>query len=129
MEVKTHRRANPNLLGRLISVRDDAEAVVELEADGEMAVDEKGLIHGGFTFGLADYAAMLAVNHPYVVLASSKVRFLAPVRVGDLMRCRAVVVKREGRRREVAVEVHVGTEKVLTGTMTCYSLDDHVLGR
>lgn len=129
MEVKTHRRADPFLLGRPISIKDDAEAVVELEADEKMAVDEKGLIHGGFTFGLADYAAMLAVNHPYVVLASSQVRFLAPVRVGDLMRCRAEVVERMGRRRVVEVSVSVGDVEVLTGTMTCYTLDDHVLER
>lgn len=129
MKVRTHRAANPRLLGRPITVRDDAESVVELEASGDMAVDGLGLIHGGFTFGLADYAAMLAVNHPYVVLGSSQVRFLAPVRVGDVMRCRAEVVKREGRRREVAVEVSVGEERVLTGTMTCYVLDRHVLER
>ena len=129
MGVKTHRRAKAPLLGRPILVRDDAEAVVELKAVEEMAVDDRGLIHGGFTFGLADYAAMLAVNHPYVVLGSSQVRFLAPVRVGDVMRARAEVVEREGRRREVSVEVQVGAVRVLTGTMTCYVLDGHVLDR
>lgn len=92
-------------------VRDDAEAVVELKAGEEMAVDRRGLIHGGFTFGLADYAAMLAMNHPYVVLGSSQVRFLAPVRIGDVMRGRAEVVKREGRRREVAVEAPWGRRR------------------
>jgi hypothetical protein len=35
-------------------------AEVVLTATEEMVVDEKGLIHRGFTF---DYAAMLAVNH------------------------------------------------------------------
>ena len=45
------------------------------------------------------------------------------------MRVRAEGVKRVGRRREVAVEVYVGSEKVLTGTMTCYALEGHVLDR
>lgn len=129
MEIKTHSRADPHLLGRPILVRDDVEAVVELETSEEMAVDDRGLIHGGFTFGLADYAAMLAVNHPYVVLVSSQVRFLAPVKLGDVMRARAEVVSREERRREVSVEVSVGQEKVLTGTMTCYVLEVHVFRR
>lgn len=129
MEVKTHRNSNPHLLGQPIVVVDDTKAVVELEAIEEMAVDERGLIHGGFTFGLADYAAMLAVNHPYVVLGASQARFHAPVKVGDVMRCRAEVVSRQGRRREVAVEVSVGEEKVLKGAMTCYVLDRHVLER
>src|SRR3990170_3485018 len=78
MEVKTHKLANSSLLGKPVEVV-DGEAIVELRATDDMAVDEKGLIHGGFTFGLADYAAMLAVNHPNVVLGASDVRFLSPV--------------------------------------------------
>lgn len=64
MEIRTHKRADPDLIGRPISQRDDYEAIVELEASSEMAVDEKDLIHGGFTFRLADNATMLTVNHP-----------------------------------------------------------------
>ena len=103
--------------------------MVELTADEKMAVDEMGLIHGGFTFGVADYASMLAINHPYVVLGSSQVRFLAPVKVGDRMIARANVVKRDGNCREVVVDVLVNEKRVLTGTMTCYILNEHVLKR
>jgi uncharacterized protein (TIGR00369 family) len=127
LEIKTHMRADSSLVGRAVLINDDVEAVVELTADKKMAVDEMGLIHGGFTFGLADYAAMLAVNHPYVVLGSSEVRFLAPVKVGDVMTARARVVNREGRQREVSVDVFVGEKKVLTGTMICYILREPVL--
>ena len=127
MKVKTHEKVNPRLVGRPISIKDDEEAVVELKADWDMAVDERGLIHGGFTFGLADYAAMLAVNHPNVVLGASRVRFLAPVRSNDVMVARALVVKREGKRRDVEVNVSVGDKEVLTGNMTCYILSKHVL--
>lgn len=48
-----------------------------------MKVDSHGLIHGGFLFGAADYASMLAVNDPNVVLASAEVRFLRPLKSGD----------------------------------------------
>jgi len=129
MNVKTHTAADRDLVGTPLTVKDDNEAVAELTAVEEMAVDSRGLIHGGFTFGLADYAAMLAVNHPNVVLGSAQVRFLAPVKVGDKMVARARVVEREGRRREAEVEVSVGDVKVLTGTMTCYMLEGHVLDR
>lgn len=129
MEIKTHTRADASLVGRPIKIDDDVEAVVELTADEKMAVDEMGLIHGGFTFGVADYASMLAINHPYVVLGSSQVRFLAPVKVGDRMIARANVVKRDGNCREVVVDVLVNEKRVLTGTMTCYILNEHVLKR
>ncbi len=127
MEIRTHKLARQNLVGSPIRIIDDVEAEVELRAVEEMAVDERGLIHGGFTFGVADYAAMLAVNHPFVVLGASQARFTAPVKVGDLMRARGKVISKEGRRREVAVEVFVEDKKVLTGTMICYILDRHVL--
>ncbi len=129
MKVKTHARAVPRLLGTPVHVEDDKEAEVRLEATEEMAVDERGLVHGGFTFSLADLAAMLAVNHPNVVLGGSESRFLAPVRVGDIMMARALVVNLEGRRREVEVEVTVGEKGVFKGIFTCYVLDRHVLKR
>jgi acyl-coenzyme A thioesterase PaaI-like protein len=129
MEVKTHRSANKRLLGVPLRIIDETEAKVELETCKDMAVDEKGLVHGGFTYGLADYAAMLTINHPYVVLANSNSRFVAPVKVGDIMRAHAVLVKKDGARREVKVEVSVGKCIVFTGIFTCYILDDHVLER
>ena len=72
---------------------------------------------------------MLAVNHPNVVLGASDVRFLAPVKVGDMMRAYAEIKKRDGKRREVSVEVYVEDVKVLSGKMDCFILDSHVLNR
>jgi len=126
MEVRTHLLADRGLLGAPVSVG-DGRAVVELTATGEMAVDDRGLVHGGFAFGVADYAAMLAVNDPLVVLGSAEVRFTAPVRVGETMRAEARVEGAEGRRRDVAVEVAAGGRVVLRGTMACFVLARHVL--
>jgi acyl-coenzyme A thioesterase PaaI-like protein len=91
-----------------------------------MAVDRWGLIHGGFTFGLADYSAMLAVNDPYVVLESADVKFLAPVVVGNIMRAIAEVREVDGKKHIVDVNVYVGEKKVLSGQMKCYVLSKHV---
>jgi acyl-coenzyme A thioesterase PaaI-like protein len=71
-------------------------------AIAKMAVNEKGLVHGGFILGLADHAAMLAVNHPDVVLGGAECNFLAPVK-GGLMRARVVVTNVNGRKREVGL--------------------------
>jgi uncharacterized protein (TIGR00369 family) len=127
MEIKTHREISRVLVGVPIKVVDGVVAVAELKATGEMSADSLGLIHGGFTFSLADYAVMLAVNHPYVVLGQAQAKFTAPVRVGETMRAEATVMKIEGRKSEVNVEVKVGDRKVFTGTFTCYTLDKHVL--
>jgi acyl-coenzyme A thioesterase PaaI-like protein len=94
-----------------------------------MTVDDRGLVHGGFVFGLADYAAMLAVNHPNVVLGSADVRFSAPVRVGEELTAVAVAGDQLDDRREVEVVVRRAGETVLSGTFTCHVLDRHVLDR
>jgi acyl-coenzyme A thioesterase PaaI-like protein len=126
MRVKTHEKADPRLLGTPVLL-ENGKAVVELTATTEMAVDDRGLVHGGFTFGLADYAAMLAVNDPLVVLGSADVKFTAPVKAGERMVATGVVESVDRGRRDVSVEVSVGERVVLKGAMACYVLKRHVL--
>jgi len=125
-KVKTHDKADPRLLGKPV-ILEKGKAVVELTATVDMVVDDMGLVHGGFTFGLADYAAMLAVNDPHVVLGSADVKFTAPVKAGDRMVASGSVESVVGRRRDVSVEVAVDDRVVLRGAMACYVLERHVL--
>ena len=126
--IRTHHAVDPRWSGHPIQLDDD-RARVELETIPEMAADEHGLVHGGFVFSLADYAAMLAVNEATVVLVAAEVRFLRPVRVGAHAAATARVVERSGRRRQVEVEVTVETEVVCTGVFDCVTLERHVLAR
>ena len=127
MKKKTHALAREGLLGTPLKIVTGETAEVALTATKEMAVDEKGLIHGGFTFGLADYTAMLAVNHPFVVLGGSECRFLAPVKVGDSMIASANIEETKGKRRSVRVDVNVDDVRVFTGAFVCFVLEAHVL--
>jgi acyl-coenzyme A thioesterase PaaI-like protein len=92
-----------------------------------MVVDETGLVHGGFIFGLADYAAMISVNHPHVVLGSADVKFLKPVKVNEALVAESVVQSNEGRKRIATVTVKKEDTTVFKGVFTCYVLDKHVL--
>ncbi len=127
MTIRTHLEAKESLLGFPLEVKSGEYAKVKLIASDKMKVDDRGLIHGGFTFGVADYAAMLAVNHPNVVLGASEVKFTAPVAVGDVMLAFAKIVTQEERRIIVEVKVTVNEKTVLKGNMTCYILYKHVL--
>lgn len=109
-----------------MEIDEGKSAVVELVASEYMVVDDEGLIHGGFTFGLADYAAMLSVNDTYVVLGGAETRFTAPVRMGEKMIAIAKVESSEKRKRIVTVEVKVEEKPVFKGTFTCFVLDKHV---
>jgi len=102
-------------------------ALVSLEISPRMAADNRGLAHGGFVFGLADYAAMLAVNHPNVVLGSAQVRFFKPTVVGDILSAEAVLHDQAGKKKIVTVDVQRGDEAVARGEFICFTPDAHVL--
>ena len=126
MKIKTHETIDQTLCGTPIEVEKGCSQV-ELRTTRAMAADTTGLVHGGFLFGLADYAAMLAVNHPNVVLGSAEVRFLKPVEVGDKVLARAQVEEVQGKKQAVVVSVMKSDETVFQGRFTCFALDKHVL--
>ncbi len=126
MKQKTHLLASERYCGKVVEI-EDGRAKVVLETTDDMRVDEKGLVHGGFTFSLADYSAMVAVNHPFVVLAKADVKFLKPVKVGDKLIAEAEVKKEEGKKKMVEVKVFRDTEVVFEGEFLCVVLDKHVL--
>lgn len=126
MTIQTHQRINRECFGIPVDLEEGVSRV-ELQTTRSMAVDETGLVHGGYIFGLADYAAMIAVNHPNVVLGSSEVKFLKPVRAGETVIATATAEARQGKKQIVAVTVMRDGEAVFSGSFTCFVLDRHVL--
>ena len=126
MKIDTHGNINQVLCGQPLAV-DNGSSVVKLATTAEMTADGKGLVHGGFIFGAADYAAMIAVNHPHVVLGASDVKFLKPVRVGETVLARAQVQEVKGKKYWVSVSVTKDESEVFQGMFTCFVLDKHVL--
>jgi acyl-coenzyme A thioesterase PaaI-like protein len=126
MKIDTHRHIDQSLCGRPLSV-ESGNSQIELMTTPQMATDEQGLVHGGFIFGAADYAAMIAVNHPHVVLGASDVKFLKPVRVGETVVAKAQVQEVRGKKYWVSVSVTKDGEVIFQGMFTCFVLDKHVL--
>ncbi|QTA79352.1 Thioesterase superfamily domain-containing protein [Desulfonema limicola] len=126
MEIITHKKINQALCGRPIEVK-QGFSTVELTATEQMAADDMGLVHGGFLFGLADYAAMIAVNDPNVVLGASNVKFLKPVKVNDIVTAQARVSFQKGKKYQVDVIIKCKDTQVFEGEFTCFVLDKHVL--
>jgi len=96
MNISTHNGIDFSLCGKPLLIEKD-QSRVELTTSEQMKVDQTGLVHGGFIFGLADYAAMIAVNHPNVVLGAAEVKFLKPVRAGETVTAEAKVENKEGK--------------------------------
>ena len=125
--INTHLGINKKFVGTAISVSTGISSTVHLLTDHSMLTDDHGLVHGGFTFGLADYAAMLAVNEPNVVLASAEVSFLAPVKNGDVLVATATVQTHNKNKWVIETNIKVDNKMVFTGIFTCFVLSDHVL--
>lgn len=132
-EATTHRELDRRLCGEPVAIT-PGRARVRLRTVVEMVADAHGLVHGGFVFGLADHAAMLANGDPNVVLGAAEVRFLAPVAVGQVLLAEAVADAAEGKKHPVSVRVwreegagETEGEPVFTGTFVCYVLPHHVL--
>ena len=127
MNLKTHLAINKSLCGEVISIA-EGKATVKLTTTLEMVADDHNLVHGGFIFGAADFAAMAAVNDPNVVLGSAEVKFLKPTRSGELVVLEAQVTEADGKCRRVAVEgVDEAGTKIFSGVFTCFVLEKHVL--
>ena len=127
-EQKTHNFISKDLVGEVKWIEGGKTARVDLRTNADMKADGRGLVHGGFTFGLADYAAMVAVNEPWVVLLSSAVKFLKPVTVGDQLTAEARLTHTEGKKRKIWCEVfNQERQKVFAGEFLCYVPEQHVL--
>ncbi len=126
IQLQTHLKINQALSGD-IEVLQKGYAKIVLSTTEEMRADEAGLVHGGFIFSAADFAAMSAVNDKNVVLAASTCQFLAPVRVGDSVVFEAQVRHKEGRKRNVHVKGYSSEIKVFEGEFKTVITEHHVL--
>jgi len=126
MDINTHFLISRTLCGSPQKV-EKGFALVEMTTTDAMATDATGLVHGGFIFGMADYAAMLAVNDPNVVLGAADVKFLKPVAAGETIVADARVNTIEGKKHDVEVRVQREKLVVFKGIFSCFVLERHVL--
>jgi len=112
--LNTHERVNTVYSGEIVKL-ENGYAKIVLETKEVMRADEVGLVHGGFIFSAADFAAMASVNEPNVVLASCNCLFLAPEH------------QKEGRKRNVTVRGFVHDIKVFEGEFKTVVTERHVL--
>ena len=91
-----------------------------------MVLDDLGLIHSGFIFGAADYAAAVAVNEPNVVIIGSRSKFLAPAKIDDLIEFEAKAKFEDSRKREIKVSGFINDIKVYEGLFQAVVLEQHI---
>jgi len=124
--LKTHDKINRHLAGEIITFK-EGYVEVRLTTVPEMLADDIGLVHSGYIFSAADFAAMAAVNERNVVLVASDCQFLSPVKLHDEVNFVARVRHTEGRKRNVYVTGYVLEIKVFEGEFKTVITERHVL--
>ncbi len=123
--LKTHNKIRSSLCGTIITL-DQGYAKTTLRTTKEMVVDDLGLIHSGFIFGAADFAAVASVNEENVVIIGSRVKFLAPVKLNDLVTYIAEAKFEDSRKREIKVIAHINDIKIFEGIFHAVVLEQHI---
>ncbi|HIC10842.1 MAG TPA: PaaI family thioesterase [Campylobacterales bacterium] len=124
--LNTHTEIYEKYSGRVEKVQ-EGFAEIHLDIVKEMIADEQGLIHSGFIFSGASFAAVVAVNEKYGFVIGSVVNFLAPVRDDDTIIYKAYARQKIGRKRVVDVIGQVGEIKVFIGEFTVVVMEKHIL--
>ncbi|NOX15628.1 MAG: PaaI family thioesterase [Epsilonproteobacteria bacterium] len=125
-DLLTHTKVRSSLIGNIISL-EHSKSKTTLQTTEEMTVDKLGLIHNGFIFGAAEYAAAIAVNEENLVIISSKVKFLAPAKDGDLIEFIAMAKFEDSRKREIKVIGEINEIKIFEGIFQAVLLENHIL--
>lgn len=125
-DLKTHLKIKSTLVGSLTELSKNSAKVL-LQTTYEMSVDEFGLIHSGFLFGSAEYAAVAAVNEPNVVVIGCRSKFFAPAKAGDIVNFEAKGRFEDARKREIKVIGMINEIKVFEGLFQAVLLEHHIL--
>lgn len=97
-----YKKIDSSICGELL-VLSKNKAEVSFVPKESMICDDK-IIHSGFIFGAASYAAMCAINKKNSLIITSETKFFAPVELGQEVLFRAVALQSEGKKCEVKVE-------------------------
>jgi acyl-coenzyme A thioesterase PaaI-like protein len=124
-DLKTHDKIRTNLCGTIIKL-DKGYSKTTLLTTKEMILDDLGLIHSGFIFGAADYAAAVAVNEENVIIIGSRSKFLAPAKIDDLIEFEATAKFEDSRKREIKVSAYINEIKVYDGLFQAVVLEQHI---
>lgn len=124
-ELKTSTAIKLNLNGVVTELK-KSFAKTRLFTIEDMVSDDEGLIHSGFVFSAANYAALASINEENVIAISARTNFLAPVKLGDVVEFEAQAYFDEARKRDVRVYGKVRDIKVFEATFQMVVLDEHI---
>ncbi|MDR0665246.1 MAG: PaaI family thioesterase [Helicobacteraceae bacterium] len=126
LDLRTYNLINQVMCGYVEDIK-DGYAKTRFIAVEDMSVDKRGLIHSGFVFSAANFAAAAAVNKSNVITATARCNFLAPLKIGDEVVFEANSLQTATRKRTVTVTGAIGKIKVFDGEFSLVITERHAL--
>lgn len=93
-----------NVVGEIVEFY-NGKIVTKFTPTNRMLMDDNsGMIHAGYVFNAASYAAMAAINKKYSILIAADIKFLAPIELGHEVVFKAKAIQSDMKKCEVKVE-------------------------
>ncbi|MGH1601023.1 PaaI family thioesterase [Campylobacter majalis] len=124
-EIKTSTAIKLNFSGVVTELK-KSHAKTKLFTIEDMVCDDDGLIHSGFVFSAANYAALASINEQYCVTINARINFLGAIRLGDVVEFEAQAYFDDSRKRDARVIGKVRDIKVFEGTFSLVVLEEHI---
>ncbi|RDU70095.1 thioesterase [Helicobacter cholecystus] len=115
IELQTCTALKSELCGSIVKMTYE-EVITKFVPTKQMISDESNLIHSGFIFNAANYAAMCLANQPHAITIGSEVEFLAPVEFEQEMMFLATIKQSNSKKFEISVKGTLLDIKIFEGT-------------
>ena len=125
-DLKSHYLLSRTVVGA-VEEKSKGYAKIYFIPTEDMVANKKGMIHTGFIFGSANYAAIAAVNIPTAVLAVAKTNFLAPMKIGEHAVFEAFSPHKDSRKQNVKVIGYLHGIKFFEAEFAIIVLEHHPL--
>ncbi|MCD8212734.1 MAG: PaaI family thioesterase [Campylobacter sp.] len=124
-EIKTSTSIKLNLSGTTTFLEKN-RAKTKFYTNEDMIADSEGLIHSGFIFSAANYAALMAINEEFCVTIGARINFFGPLKLGDIVDFEAKAHFDDSKKRYVRVTGHTKGIKIFEGTYQLVMLEEHI---
>jgi len=112
------------LIGELLELVIGERACSKLIIDESMVLTKARVARGHYLFAQANSLAIALVDAPMALTGSVELKFVRPVRLGEVVVAKGTVLERKQSKYLVQILVSVGSEEVLRGNWILFAIED-----
>ena len=111
------------VIGDLLDLDLDQSALSLLEITEDMVFEKNGIARGHILFAQANSLAVAVVDAEVALTGIAKVSFVRPVKLGEKIVAKAVIISKTGKRYNISVTSKSDQELVFRGKFRVFAMD------